>query len=291
MAAVEAARRYLLGGEVGKARVVLERASVETPGLQVVWLVLADAHFDGGDLTSAAAAMERAIEIGPAHAEMYQAAGLYRSMVGDREAAIGHWREGAALEPGDPRFGLQTASVLLGMGRYEEAAAEAERVIALDATVGQAHAVAGSALVQLGEHTRALGYARDAVAREPGNWAYRLIEAQALLGVGDAEGAVMTLRALPVEVRGSDRLLASTLADALEAIGRVDEAADALLSASAIDSDGSLRVRAGAYLVEAGELERARAVADSLRFVDPARARSIREAVLAAGGDAPGGGG
>ena len=287
MAAVDAARKYLLGGEVGKALVVLDRAAQETPDLQAVHLVLAAAHFDNGDLEAAADAMERAIEIGPAHVEMYQAAGSYREDAGDRERAIAHWRTAESMAPDDPRFSLQIASVLLLMERYEEALAEAERALEKDETLARGAAVAASALVQLGRHADSLPFVRRAVASEPGFWAYRLIEAQALLGIGEPVEAAATLLALPEPVRGSNAWLATTLADALEATGRPARAARALLLAAEVSGDagGALRERAGLLLVGAGDVETAERVAASLRFDAPESARRVLDAIQAASTD------
>lgn len=280
-AAVDAARKYLLSGEVGKALILLDRAIEQTPDLQVLHLVASDAHFDNDNLEGAAISMERAIDIGPVHAEMYQAAGLYRSMLGQREDAIGHWQLGEELAPGDPRFGLQTAAVLHGLKRYQEAIAEADRVIALHPEVAQVHAIAAGACVEIGEFVRAVDYARGAVRLDPSNWTFRLLEAQGLLGIDDAEGAVLSLRALNSTTLVSDALLAKTYAASLVQVGRTSEAINVLLQAAAVDTDGALQERAGLLLAEQGEAERASEVAKSLRIIAPTRGQRVLDAIQA----------
>lgn len=280
-AAADAAREYLLNGEVSKAVLLLERAIEVTPGLQVLHLVASDAYFDRDDLSRAAEAMERAIEIGPAHGEMYQAAGLYRSMLGERLVAIEHWREAQLLLPGDPRFGLQTAAVLHGLGLYEDAIQEAQKLLDEHPQVAQAHAISAGASIELSRFEEALQAAQSATRLEPANWTYRLLEAQAMIGLDDPLGAVSALRALPRDVLLGDVLLTRTYASALAEIERIGEAVGILLAATSIDVDGALREQAAMLLIGIGDHDGALVIADDLRLEHADRSQSIRDSIRA----------
>ncbi|BBK36199.1 hypothetical protein STAQ_12770 [Allostella sp. ATCC 35155] len=129
----------------------------------------------------------------------------------------------------DARNGLALA--LASRGAWTEALEHLDQAIGDGAVPPSWHANRASLLTHLGRPSEAAAALAAAVARDPGNLAFRQALGEAALAAGDAAGAAVAFRAVLALDPG--RVAAwSNLGTALDALGRFDEAAAAYREAT-----------------------------------------------------------
>ena len=89
----------------------------------------AGAHQEAGRMREALAQLARILERDAAHAEANYKAGVIRSQVGERAAAVPHLTAALRANPAEPRYWLSLATALLGLGRVADARAILERFV------------------------------------------------------------------------------------------------------------------------------------------------------------------
>ncbi|HKA16083.1 MAG TPA: hypothetical protein VKH41_13760 [Myxococcota bacterium] len=132
------ARLYFASGEVAKAQEICERVVAESPEIAAAKNDLAFMLASrGGDLARALSLAEQAERALPDSANAADTRGFVLLRLGRYEAALDPLRAALArAEPGDPSlptFHYHHGLALAGLARGEEAAAEFDRALALDA--------------------------------------------------------------------------------------------------------------------------------------------------------------
>jgi predicted CXXCH cytochrome family protein len=123
----------LLAGEgrALEAREVLEQASARCTDDANLWLSLALARNETGDLEGAVAAFETALDLDPKNARAWYNLGLAHSAAGDEERALECLARCQALEPSSPAPAWARATILYRQGRLAETAAALDLVLRL----------------------------------------------------------------------------------------------------------------------------------------------------------------
>jgi len=128
----------------------------------------------------------------------------------------------ATKSPGEPLAQARLGALLLGAGRLDDARARLQTAIALDPGLASAHNALGAVWRQLGDAERALSFHRTAMALAPGDASARINAADALIALGRLDEAGELLA--EVEASIPDERLLLLLARVRERQGRGDEA-------------------------------------------------------------------
>ena len=182
-----------------------------------------------------------------------------------------------AITPGDS-FGEQgLANLALAEGRFEEADARFDRVLAASPQAGRALLAKGMLALQRNQPARALEWCLRAQAVEPDQTLVAPTLSQALVRLGRAQEAVALLQPL-AEANPGYPALASAYGLALGVAGRPREAMRQLQRAVALTpSDASLRLNLGVALAQQGLLQEAIEAFEAALTLEPglsaARAR------------------
>ncbi len=185
-------------GKSSEAVRLLKDAEAQLPDEAACPYYLGRAYLGVGQTEQAAAAMERAIEHGPARTEalpIFTELGRIYSRAGQTEKSLGVWTRLEKLFPGDSRVGGQIAQALAEEGNYEQAKLRYEALA--KSTRKPDEKIAFS--VQAAEMQRRLGASDEATAAlekilarlRPGSWLHtdvrNRIEAS-FLKSGDYDG-------------------------------------------------------------------------------------------------------
>ena len=142
--------------------------------------------------------------------------------------------EGAPIDIRDPRFFTYRASLLLTVGRVDEAGADIERALSLDPNNSHAFALQSIIAVAHNEKDRALALAKKAREADPNSLTARIALSYAQQANFDLEGALQSLR--DAVKPGSENALAwARLSELLLSFGRRDEALTAAEQAVALN--------------------------------------------------------
>ncbi|NNF25983.1 MAG: tetratricopeptide repeat protein [Gemmatimonadetes bacterium] len=172
-------------------------AIAETPQNGAAHAGLAEGLYWSGDVTGAARAAARALELSPEHARAHMVLGstlLTREW--DWTGAERHLREAVARAPDDPDPGVALAYLLVSAGRTEEALHTLERTTALDPTSAAVTGDLGILYGWLGKHERALDLCHRTISIEPtATWGHACaMEAARALGqANEVRSRVRTL--------------------------------------------------------------------------------------------------
>lgn len=247
-------------GQLEKAIEVLRRATDAAPGFAKAWNELGLTALHAGDQQQARLALERAVELQPDSAQAWHVLGNAAHATGDLDAAEDAFTKTMALEPGHPTASINLGAVLRLSGRPSEAITCFERIRKrgdtspelADALVGVLlddgkldHAVqlarqvvhehpdfvAGRVTLAnlLWEYGPAVATEddpfdlfRDALERQPDHHEMRAAYIQFLLSARSSEEALGQIQQL--RARADDPMLAWFQANALERLGRTDQA-------------------------------------------------------------------
>jgi tetratricopeptide (TPR) repeat protein len=144
------------------------------------------------------------------------------AQAGDVEAALASLARLGDPAP-DPRIDAYRASLLLSVGRVEEAGPAIERALALDPGNAAALALRTILAITRNERTEAMRFADEAVARDPASVAARIAQSYARQAAFDLNGARESLEAA-VRLDPASALARARLAELWLAQRRVDEA-------------------------------------------------------------------
>jgi adenylate cyclase len=116
-------------------------------------------------------AVDRALDLSPNLFMVQLSAGMVRAIVGDADAAIGHFTRAMRISPRDPGMGaliVGIAGTHLIAGRYEDALAAGRRAIQESPNYVSGHRVVLSSLVSLGRLDEAKAVALRVLELAPG---------------------------------------------------------------------------------------------------------------------------
>lgn len=254
-------------------------------------LEAARSAYRGGDLQRARTLLEALLARAPHNAEGHNLLGSVH-LAEDRTADAEHcFRQALAADATCAKAHFNLGLIALGAGRQEEAARAIETALALAPGEAEDHLLLGNVLHALGRASEAIGHWRTAVARAPGlvaAWVNlgSLLRARGELGAaqdaltravdlapqfaaahlelglarhasGDHPGAIEAFR----RAAGLDPDAVApriNLAEALRHAGRIDEAQHVLAEAAAAHpDDGSVHKALGLLALTAGDREAA----------------------------------
>ena len=242
------------------------------------------------DVPGALAAYERALELGPADAQLHNLAGTAAMILNDREKAERHHLRAVELAPDAARLRLPLADVYLKTGRWEDAIAELRRALELDTTLHEAAAALSDAYAgrgAAGDDLEALEWMERAVAKLPiaeATRETRLVYARKLAALyaerGEAQEAVAILTSLSPAMLYSPGV-SQDLARYYGALGQPLLAAvhyEVVLQEHPGDADAA--AAAAQYYLEGGDVPAARTLTRRLAELDPSHGAlpTLREA-------------
>jgi tetratricopeptide (TPR) repeat protein len=192
-------------------------------------------------------------------------------MKGDFQTAFESLRE-IPETIAEPRFFSYRASLLLAVGRVDEALADIERALRLNPASGDALALRAITAVVKGDRQNALGGAKKAVAADPNSSAALIALSYAQQANFDLEGARNALKQA-VQISPENALAWARLAELEMSFAELDEALEAAKKAAALNPNLSRTqtVLGFAYLtqVDTAEAKKAFDKAIELDQADP----------------------
>jgi tetratricopeptide (TPR) repeat protein len=137
---------------------------------------------------------------------------------------------------GEPRFFAYRASLLLAVGRVDEANRDLERALGLNPNYSDALALQSIVAVVQNEKEKALDLAQKAVAADPNSASGRIALSYAQQSNFDLESALASLQQA-VQLRPETALAWARLAEVWLSFGRLDEALEAAKKAVMLNPD------------------------------------------------------
>jgi Flp pilus assembly protein TadD len=192
--------------------------------------------FQQGKSEEAVVALEKALKVDPGHWKSHNNMALASIDLGELEVAEAHYRESLAIEP-QPAIYNDLGFVLEREGMPEEAAEAYRKALELDPESASAHYNLGVSLARSGEFAEAETHLRAALERTPNAQTYTGLGV-VLLQQGKAEEAIASLQAA-IEADPENAAAHQDLAQALEKLGRTDEARSEMETAKALNRDSS----------------------------------------------------
>ncbi len=135
-----------------------------------------------------------------------------------------------------PRFFTYRASLLLTVGRVDEAGKDIGRALSLDPKNSNAFALQSIVAVAQNENDKALDLARKAVEADPNSATARVALSYAQQAGFDLEGALASLKEA-VTLKPENALAWARLAELRQSFGELDKALDAAEKAAALNPD------------------------------------------------------
>ena len=187
-------------------------------------------------------------------------------MKGDLQAAFESIK-GVPDTIGEPRFFVYRASLLLAVGRVDEASKDIERALSLSPNYSDAFALQSVIAVVLNEREKALDIARKAVEADPKSAAALIALSYAQQSNFDLEGALESLKQA-VQVNPNNALAWARLSELHLSFARLDEALEAAQKAVALDPNlaRTQMVLGFAYLTQVNTTESKRAFERSIEL-------------------------
>ncbi len=161
---------YLSTGRLAEAEAALRHAiEVDAVGSSNARVLLARTLVKAGRRDDARAALEGAIAANPNRVEAHRLLGALLDESGDAAGAEARYREALRLEPGDRRLAYAHAFALGKLGRYDEALAALEAIVARHPDFYEAIGAVGVIRLQKGERERAAECFRKVLELHPGD--------------------------------------------------------------------------------------------------------------------------
>jgi len=153
------------------------------------------------DWVGAEREFQRALELNPGTARIYDALGLMLAAQERYEEAVVVRRRAQELDPLDPVVASDLTTTLLRAGRYEEALREARHLLDIEPDLALAHSTLGWACMLLDRHEEGLAELARAVDLSSGNTMFVAQLGQACAMAGRREEARGWLRRLEERAR------------------------------------------------------------------------------------------
>lgn len=188
-----------------------------------VMMKAADRSRRGGDVRSAAAFYQRALNIDPKLTEALIGLGESYAAAGIHKEAVKAFRKAIAAEPNNTRARRGLGNVLVGQDQAALAVYEFQKILAVDAKDFRAYNGLGVAHDSLGKHSKAQEYYYAGLEIVPGDVNLRSNLGLSLAFAGHFDGAVDVLRPLALR-SGATARDRQNLALAYGLSGEVDKA-------------------------------------------------------------------
>ena len=131
--------RFSAAQQLDAAATAYRRALDISPNDARIWLNLAAAERDAGDVQSAIAHYQRSLSLDGAQPIAYVNLGIALQAAADTVAAMRAWQRATALDPGEALAPFNTANTELARGRLPEARALFQRAVELDGSLAAAY--------------------------------------------------------------------------------------------------------------------------------------------------------
>jgi tetratricopeptide (TPR) repeat protein len=190
------------------------------------------ALFQQGKSKEAVVTLEKALAVDPKHWKAHNNLALAAIDIGELEVAEAHYRDSLAIKP-QPAIYNDLGFVLERQGLSDEAVEAYRKAIKLDPGSASAHYNLGSALARSGQFAEAERHLRSALKKSPNAQTYTGLGI-VLWQTGRTDEAIVNLRAA-IEADPKNEVAHRTLAQALESLGRTDEARRETETAKALD--------------------------------------------------------
>lgn len=274
-AVLNAAATYIKQNEAGKAEAILREAIAQWVEEQALYLSYGELLVMLKRPKEAYEQYEKALAIGPRHAEIEFTAGTVANMAGKTDRAVEHYSMAQAGDPRNPMIPLYLAQVQV----KRDELAEAKKNLLLSGKLDPDRAIVWGTLaeISLRENKADLAIQHAARARElePGSVMWRLIDAKAKKRLNKPEEALQVLIGLSDAEKREPGVM-STMAECFGLLRRPGDAAD--LYASASDSDPAnvdWAVQAGLWLEKADRKDAARRYAQRAAMLGSEEARTL----------------
>jgi tetratricopeptide (TPR) repeat protein len=157
------------------------------------------------------------------------------------------------VDTGDPRYLAHRASLLIPVGRVDEAGKDLERALTLDPNYSDAYALQSIIAVVQNEKERALSLAQKAVETGPNSATARIAQSYAQQASFDLEGARASLEEA-VKLEPENALAWARLAELWSALGYLDKSLEAAQKATTLSPNlaRTQTVLGFAYLTQVG---------------------------------------
>jgi tetratricopeptide (TPR) repeat protein len=150
-------------GKIDEAIRVFEGVLKENPKMSDGWETLAQTLFQAGRMAEARRAFDRVVAFDPGRSSAHISIAKLERMAGQAEAARQHAEIATKQDPGGAYEFL--AELELGLGRFAEAEAAAQKSIAADPSRAMSHYALGLAAVRRGDLVNAEARFRTAIER------------------------------------------------------------------------------------------------------------------------------
>jgi len=207
-----------------------------------------------------------ALEIGPRTPEMEFAAGSLARSLGNSEAAIAHFSAAAAADRTNADYPLHLAQVYFSREEFDQAEAQLAVAVSIDPAKAKAWGMLAEIALRQNEPRLAAQHLERAVAIEPSEPAWRIMQARAYNRLTEPDKALEALAALPDESRFDKAAL--RLAGQACGLSRQPNQALAIYEqalASGV-SDPEIMLDAAGWAERAGNIERALELARQARM-------------------------
>ncbi|MCD9031705.1 tetratricopeptide repeat protein [Luteimonas sp. Y-2-2-4F] len=268
-AALQQGRLALQLRDPARAVEACRRALALAPDSAAAWLGLGRALRARGDWDAAAQALEEAVRRAPAHAPAWAALGAVHRLTGRVDEALRCLRRAEALGDDGPELLDALSGTLVDAGEPQAALDNARRLVARHPAHAGGHDTLARLLWEHGDEDPLAGF-RAAARAQPGNRPLWQAFARLLLSARRPEDALDATDALR-QRHGDDPTLRWLRAEALDRLGRMEEAAAAFSAAHrALGGDNVAFLNAHArHLFRRGDWRRARDHAEAATRLAP----------------------
>jgi tetratricopeptide (TPR) repeat protein len=213
-------------GQVDEAVAWFERALELRPELAIAHGNLGSALIQAGKPEQALPHLKQAVALAPRNFRYHDLLGLALVDLNRGEEALACFRRAVELNPDVPKLRVNLGNALFAVGRMDEALAEYQAVLRMNPTNPRAHYQIGMIALQRGRPADAVGSFREAVRFNPQMAQAHVQLSAALFASGQRQQGLAAL-ATGLEVTGGDAVIANELAwylSTLPGLGAADRA-------------------------------------------------------------------